>query len=135
MSFVVDASVTMAWCFEDEKNDYTESVLDRLASESAVVPAVWPFEVVNVLLMAERRGRLSPAAQDAFLYTIGELPINVAEFNWPSAAETLLLRGRLTGLTAYDAAYLGLALRFRCPLATQDQKLRTAAEKLGVPVL
>lgn len=55
MPFVVDNSVAMAWCFEDEANPYTESVLDRLQADEAVVPSIWPLEAANVLLLAERR--------------------------------------------------------------------------------
>jgi predicted nucleic acid-binding protein len=135
VAFVVDASVAMAWCFEDEQNPYTESVLDRLSTEAAVAPPIWACELVNVLLVAERKGRISAALADEFLYTLGELPITVTEFNWPSQAETLLLRGRATGLSAYDTDYLALALRLAYPLATQDKKLRAAALELGVAIL
>ena len=65
--FVVDANVTMAWCFEDEVTDDTEAVLDRLRSEQAIVPAIWPLEVANVLLVAERRGRISEAQINRFI--------------------------------------------------------------------
>lgn len=135
MTFVVDASVTMAWCFKDEQNPYTEAILDRLLTQSAVVPQIWPYEVVNVLLMAERKGRISAALADEFLYTLCELPITVGKFSWPEHAETLLLRGRVSSLTAYDTAYLALALRQACPLATQDRNLLSAARDLGIPIL
>ncbi len=135
MACVVDASVAMAWCFEDEQNAYTESVLDSLSTETAVVPSIWAYEVVNVLLIAERKGRISAALADEFLYTLAELPIMVEEFHWPNQAETLLLRGRATDLTAYGTAYLTLALRLACPLATQDKKLLSAARHLGVAIL
>jgi predicted nucleic acid-binding protein len=65
--FVIDSSVAMAWCFEDEASDATDAVLDRLNEECAVVPAIWPLEVANVLLVAERRGRLSEAQASRFL--------------------------------------------------------------------
>jgi predicted nucleic acid-binding protein len=135
VAFVEDASVVLAWCFEDEQNPYTESVLDRLTTETAVVPPIWPYEIVNALLIAERKGRLSPALADEFLYTLGELPITVGELSWPNDAEALVLRGRTTGLTAYDTAYLALALRLGCPLATQDNELLRVARALGVTVL
>jgi predicted nucleic acid-binding protein len=59
VAFVLDASVALAWCFDDEKTPQTEAVLDRLAADSAVVSTLWEFEVANALLVAERRGRLS----------------------------------------------------------------------------
>jgi predicted nucleic acid-binding protein len=135
VAFVMDTSVTMAWCFDDETNAYTESVLDRLESDEAFVPVIWVFEVVNVLLTAERKGRLAPALADEFMMTLGALPITVKPFDWPAGAELLLLRGRATGLTGYDTAYLDLALRSGCPLATQDRRLREVARDLGVELL
>ncbi len=135
MAFVVDASVTMAWCFQDEKSAYTEFVLEHLTSEEGFVPVIWPLEVVNVLLIAERKGRLTSALADEFIVTLGQLPITVKEFDWPGKAETLLLRGRAMGLTAYDTSYLDLALRLGCPLATKDEKLQDAASQVGVAVL
>lgn len=70
MAFVLDASVTMAWCFADEVNPYSETVLDRLRQTDARVPAIWPFEVVNVLLMAERCRRLSEAQSNRFVQVL-----------------------------------------------------------------
>ena len=61
MALVVDCSVTMSWCFRDEATRYTEDVFDRLRGEPAVVPAIWPLEVANTLLVAERRGRITGA--------------------------------------------------------------------------
>ncbi len=135
MPFVADAWVTMAWCFEDEKNSYTDGVLDQLSTDTAVVPGIWPLEVINVLLQAERRGRITATAADQFLLGLGELPITVVEMTWPSFAESLILRARQTGLTAYDAAYLALAFRQGYPIATQDKKLKEAANHLGIGLM
>lgn len=134
MAFVVDASVTMAWCFEDEKTEYTENTLDRLGQDEAFVPMIWPWEVLNILLVAERRHRLSPALADV-LDLLNQLPIVVKQWDWPRQAEALLLRGRMLGLTSYDTGYLELASRLACPLATQDQKMRDAVRKLGIILL
>lgn len=135
MPFVVDASVTLAWCFEDGKNAYTERILDQLSTETAVVPAIWPLEIINVLLQAERMGRITASMADQFLLVLGELPIVIAESPWPADAEPLILRARQTSLTAYDTAYLALALYNGYPLATQDQKLKKAANDLGVDLM
>lgn len=135
MPFVVDASVTMAWCFDDEKNNYTEAILDRLSTDTAVVPAIWPLEVINVLIQAERKGRLTTSEADQFLLTLGELPIVVMDLRWPSDAEPLILRARQSRLTAYDTAYLVLALRQGCAIATQDRELKEAASDLGIALL
>lgn len=135
MAFVVDNSVSMAWCFKDETTLYSEQILQRLQVEEALVPSIWPLEVINVLLTAERRNRITTAQADAFLEVLSELPINVEEIGWPQKTTALLLRGRSTGLTAYDSAYLDLALRAGCPLATQDNKILDAAAHLKVTLL
>ncbi len=75
--FVIDASVAMTWCFEDEASRESDAVLDMLRDEDAVVPAIWPLEVANVLLVAERRGRLSEAKANRFLELLSQLPIDV----------------------------------------------------------
>lgn len=127
--FVLDASVALSWCFEDEGGRYTDSVIDSLRSSEAVVPALWTFEVVNGLATAERRRRISEGEAGEFLRVLLELPIRV-EFE--SDLETLLDVARRAKLSGYDAAYLELALRQRLPLATIDRQLRTAAGAIGV---
>jgi predicted nucleic acid-binding protein len=133
MPFVLDASVAMAWCFEDETNRDTESALDRLREDHAVVPSLWAYEVANVVLMAERRGRLTEFQATRFVELLGRLPINVDLA--PPEISTVLALGRRHGLSAYDAAYLALAERDGLPLATQDERLRAAAHAAGVPLL
>jgi len=133
MPFVLDASVAMAWCFEDETNRDTEAVLDRLTDDPAVVPSLWVYEVANVVLMAERRGRLTEFQGTRFVELLGRLPINVDLA--PPEITTVLAVGRRHGLSAYDAAYLALAERDGIPLATQDERLRAAAIAAGVPLL
>ncbi len=133
MPFVVDASVTLAWCFEDEATPETEGVLDLLAEDSAVVPALWELEVANVLLLAERRGRLTEAQSARIMTLLQQLPIHIDAVSVDMAA--VLATGRRHGLTAYDAAYLVLAEHEGLPLATGDAKLRKAAKAVGVPVI
>ena len=131
--FVLDCSVTMAWCFEDEADADADSVLDRLDRESALVPALWPLEVANVLLVAERRGRLSQSATAQFLHLLAALPIQVE--TRPLAPTELIVAGRAHGLSAYDAANLILAMGAGLPLASRDAALRGAAEIAGLPLL
>jgi predicted nucleic acid-binding protein len=130
MPFVLAASVALAWCFEDEANAATEAVLDRLGEDPAVVPAIWELEVANVLLVGERRGRLTEAQAARFVSLLSTLPINVDPVSPPMT--TLLATGRLHKLSAYDAAYFVLAARDGIPLATQDDGLRSAATAAGV---
>ncbi len=133
--FVLDASLTMAWCFEDERSDFAVAVLEALRHGEAVVPAVWGLEVANVLLVAERRGRLTQADSDAFVGLLCALPIVVAAAGSGVLPSAALALGRLHGLTSYDASYLELALRLAVPLATGDQRLRAAAAAAGVAPL
>jgi predicted nucleic acid-binding protein len=133
--FVVDNSVVMAWCFEDEASTYTEDVLDRLRGTQALVPAVWPLEAANVLLIAERRDRLNEAQAAHFAQLLQELPILVEEADVARFLGPVLAVGRAHRLSAYDAAYLELAARQGLPLATQDSRLRKAAGSAGVAVL
>lgn len=130
MGLVVDASVTMAWCFEDEATGWSEAVLDRVAQEGAAAPAVWPLEVANVLLSSERRGLISRAWSAHFVRILSGLPIAV-EAAAPRP-EDLLAVGRAHDLSSYDASYLLLAQREGIPLATLDAALGTAARAAGV---
>jgi predicted nucleic acid-binding protein len=131
--FVIDTSVAMAWCFEDEASDATEAVLDRLRDDQAVVPAIWPLEVANVLLVAERRGRVSEAQASRFLELLAQLPIEVEDS--PTDIAAIVAIGRRHTLSSYDASYLVLAERLGACLATLDQALTRAARKAGVQLL
>ena len=134
--FVLDASVAVAWCFEDEATKLTESVLDLLsAGAEALVPAIWPVEVANALLIAERRNRIVLAQVTALLQRIAALPIAVLPIDAPRAFDHILPVARQQSLSGYDAAYLDLALRQGLPLATLDEQLRRAAKTTGVVLL
>lgn len=133
--FVVDASVVMSWCFADEADAYADGVLDRLAQDEAVVPSVWPLEIGNVLLVAERRKRLSEADSARFLALLAELPIVVEPEPPQRMLREILGLARELGLSTYDAAYLDLAMRLGLPIATNDAALRKAAKKVRVPLL
>lgn len=135
MAFVVDNSVTMAWCFEDEATPYTESLLDRLQNEQAVVPAIWPLEMANVLLMGERRQRLTEAQTARFMELLTSLPITVDTGALSEDLGPILAIGRQHTLSAYDASYLELAMRQGLPLASQEAQLRGAAAVAGVPLV
>ena len=125
----------MAWCFEDEASAYTEGVLDRLRETQALVPAIWPLEVANVLLIAERRDRLNEAQTAHFAQLLQLLPILVEEADVARILGSVLAVGRAHSLSAYDAAYLELAARQGLALATQDGRLRKAAGNAGVAVI
>lgn len=133
--FVIDNSIVMTWCFIDEVNQFADAVLEKLAEAEAVVPTIWPLEVVNVLLVAERRKRLREIDSVRFLSLLSQLPIHV-EQAWPERSmNELLALGRVNDLSSYDASYLDLAVRHGLPIATLDQKLAEAAKRMGVPIL
>lgn len=131
MPLVLDCSTTMAWCFGDEADRYADSVLDELRTDDGLVPSIWTLEVANVLLVAERSGRLNEADSSRFLDLLGDLPIHVDERDAAVAFTSVLSCGRRFGLTSYDAAYLDLAMRTGAPLATSDRALRKACRAAG----
>jgi predicted nucleic acid-binding protein len=133
MPFVLDASMALSWCFEDETTSETEAVLDQLGKDHAIVPSLWELEITNALLVAERRGRLTEAQTTRYVSLLAALPINV-DTSGP-AMTTLLALGRQHGLSSYDASYLVLAERDGLALATLDDKLRRAANTAGVVLL
>ncbi len=134
--FVLDASVAVAWCFEDETTKFTEGVLQLLADGAeALVPSLWPFEVANALLIAERRKRIVLTKVTALLQRIAGLPISVVTIDPRHAFEQILPLARGQGLSGYDAAYLELALRQGIPLATLDEELRRAVRMIGVELV
>lgn len=134
MSFVLDASVALAWCFEDEGGEYPEAVLRSLEGEEAFVPALWTLEVANGLLTAERRGRIEAHEARRVQNLLLALPIAVDPPARSRDFSAVYRLARARSLTSYDAAYLELALRLALPLATLDQELRPAAELEGVEV-
>lgn len=135
MPFVLDASVALAWSFRDEQNTYAHWMLRRLEDDPAVVPVVWLLEVANGLLVAERRGRFTAADVAQVCGALADLPIEWSDLTLDQALGPVLDLARAHGLSAYDAAYLELAMREGLPLATQDDALRVAAERAGVPLM
>lgn len=134
MSFVLDTSVTMAWLFEDEATRTTEAILDRLKSEEALVPTLWTYEVGNVLLMAERRKRITEAQGRRFTRLLESLPIRITDPQLNSLWSNAVVVAREHGLSVYDGTYLDLAMREGIALATRDKALRKAAKKLGIEI-
>lgn len=134
--FVVDASVSLCWCFENQTSRYTEGVLEMLAGGAAAsVPFLWPIEMSNALVLAQRRGNMTLAKMTALVEEINEWPIHVDVAGLHRAFHQILALARERNLSAYDAAYLELALRERLPLATLDRKLRKAAQAVGIAIV
>jgi predicted nucleic acid-binding protein len=132
---VLDGSLSCAWCFADEASEPAWTILERLQGGRAHVPALWLWETAHVLVQAERRGRISPAAIRTYLGLLEGLPISIDQPSTASAWHDSLALARSHRLTSYDAAYLELALRRGLPLATRDKALQAAALLEGVPLM
>ncbi len=132
MPFVLDASVTACWAFEDEGDVRAEKALELLNEDEAFAPSLWWFEIRNTLIVNERRGRKTVAQSASFLAQLARFPIQIDRS--PHEADVLTL-ARRHRLTVYDAAYLELARRRREPLATLDRKLADAASAESVPLI
>lgn len=133
-AFVLDNSVVMAWAF-GEDHPGAEAVLDLLVDGEAHVPAVWPLEFANVLLVGERRKRLTEADSARVREMVLSLPIAVVPDDPARVLSTVFALARQQGLSVYDATYLDLAMRDGVPLATLDEGLRDAARRCSVPLL
>lgn len=132
MTFVLDASMTMAWVSPDESTEATDRLLESLLERQAYAPGLWPMEVANAFLAATRQGRLEASQWAWIRHCLDVLPIVVEPVSpartWSAALELAHDRG----ISVYDAMYLELALRMRLPLATLDHRLAAEAGALGV---
>lgn len=130
---VIDASLALAWCFPDEMSSYGDAVLMALERTEVIVPAIWPLEVANALLVGERRGRLLETHIARFRELLKALPIREDSRTIGSALSEILPLARAFGLSAYDASYLDVAIRHGAYIATLDGALQKAANAKGVP--
>lgn len=135
MSFVLDNSVALAWCFEDEQTPAVMDLLDRVTETGASAPLLWPLEALNGLIVAERRRRLNAAKRTQLATFLHELPITLDLETADRAWEVSARLAERFKLSVYDAAYLELAQRRQLPLASLDRDLRIAATASGVEVL
>ena len=133
--FVLDSSVTMAWCFEDESSAYTKRVLKLIAEGGAIVPTIWPLEIANVVLVGIRAKRVAPEDGNRFLTMLADLPIRIEVASAGIVFGAMFNLANEQGLSSYDAGYLELAMRENLPLATLDKRLRKAAATLGIGLL
>jgi predicted nucleic acid-binding protein len=135
VSLVLDSSVALSWCFADERTVATQALLERVGASGAVAPRHWPIEVVNGLVMAERRQRIDAPRRRQLADFLRDLPIAYDEETFThvwAATQKLAERFRLT---MHDAIYLELAGRRRLPLASFDRELCRAAGSFGVEVV
>jgi predicted nucleic acid-binding protein len=132
MSVVLDSSIVGCWCFPDEASPIGDATLSAIAADEAIVPAIWWFEVRNLLITGERVGRMNPVGTARFLADLEVLPIRIDR---APVSDAVLACARTHGLTIYDAAYLELARRLDAPLATLDRQLAAAARAAAVSLL
>ena len=134
MPFVLDSSVALAWVLPDEQGEAVDAIAQRLEHDFAVVPAVWPLEVLNALLTAGRRARIGEDKMQQALSHLAELPIEVEQIEMTQMLDAISSIARRHTITSYDAAYVELAKRRGMSLATLDQKLKDVclAERISV---
>ena len=135
MSLVLDGSVTLAWCMEDERTPVLIGLLQQVAERGAMVPAIWRLEVASGLRNAVKRGRIIAAERSAMLAQFGVMNIVTDRETDRYAWTTTQRLAERFDLTPYDASYLELAQRLSLPLATLDKALRSAANEAGVDVV
>jgi len=133
--FVLDTSLALAWCFDDESSSTADAILDLLVSSEAIVPTIWPVEVGNALLAGERRKRITPAETARSLELLRSLNIHLDDAGLGLGVDDLVALARSHKLSVYDAAYLSLAMREGIPLATLDRSLARAAQRVGISLL
>jgi predicted nucleic acid-binding protein len=131
-AFVADASVASAWILPDEDTAFADKMAELMAEEGAVVPDLFWHEIRNVLLTAERRKRIQAEYSITALARLSALPIETASQDDSFA---ILQLARRHGLTAYDAAYLALAIAKDLPLASLDKRVLAAGRAEGISLL
>lgn len=130
---VLDCSVTLSWILEEDlMSEKAESVLLMLEKKQAKVPSIWSLEVANVLCSAERQKKLTALEVAEFKEFLSALPIQVDSETSQKAMGSIYMLAKTENLTVYDAAYLEIAMRENCPLATFDKALKNAAKRQGV---
>ena len=131
---VADASLCGAWILSDEFSERAERLLTQIVKGSLglVVPALWHYEMNNLLRSAQRRKRLSEEDAREALETLNQVPLVIEDLPEGPARKRILHLAIQFDLSSYDAAYLELADRHKIPLLTTDTKLQAAAKQLGL---
>ena len=132
MRFVLDASIAITWAMRDEDHPSADLAFLELQSGSALVPGIFWYEIRNILVWNERRGRISPRDSTRFLRDLEQFSIDV---DFPHNGTQIVELARAFKLSVYDAAYLALAMNEQLPLATLDKDLKAAALAAGIPLL
>jgi predicted nucleic acid-binding protein len=132
-AFVADASVAVSWVHPAQATADTDAMLDAIAEGATLeVPALWPLEVANALLVLVRRRKLTEGERRTALEWLRGLRVRIDHESALLAFSRLSELAAAHQLSVYDAAYLELAHRRRVPLGCKDGPLRKAAKQLGV---
>lgn len=129
-SFILDASVAMSWCFEDEMDEYSQNILNNIEQFNALVPALFFIEVSNVLVLSEKRNRLTAADSTRFVDILDRPCIGISDLIF--SIQEITNMARYTKLTSYDVIYLMLAMHTGLPIATKDNALKNVCLENGV---
>lgn len=129
---VIDASVALAWCFPDEVSGYADSVLLAVENQTIIVPAIWPVEITNGMLVGQRRKRIQQPDVRRFAELLKGLQVTLDTQSVADSLSNILPLAQDYGLSAYDAAYLDVAVRHEITLATLDADLQRAAIAMGI---
>lgn len=130
--FILDCSVCMAWCFEGENSQYSDVVLECLKTQTALVPQLWHLEIINVLLVAERKKRITSSTAEEFLTILQSMNIQTDSTVISLADHKSISLARDHQLSTYDMTYLALAQREQLPIATNDNKLKQVVKSLNL---
>ncbi|MBE9549641.1 MAG: type II toxin-antitoxin system VapC family toxin [Proteobacteria bacterium] len=130
--FILDCSVCMAWCFEGENSQYSDVVLECLKTQTALVPQLWHLEIINVLLVAERKKRITSSTAEEFLTILQSMNIQTDSIVISLADHKSISLARDHQLSTYDMTYLALAQREQLPIATNDNKLKQVVKSLNL---
>lgn len=137
MKFVLDASVALLWLVPQTNPsgiDYADAMLTAMKESQAVVPSLFALEIANVVAKVESKGVVTEADSQRFISLLGQLNIATDQATMMHALGDTLNLARRYKLSAYDAAYLELALRAGLSLSTLDADLVKAATSAGVPI-
>ncbi len=134
-AFVLDCSVAIAWCIEDEATPQTDALLNRIRDFGACVPQLWGYEFTNVMLQACKKGRLNDTQLFTMFELMEELAITIISDTDFAHLKDIYALARAENLTSYDATYLALAMSQKKPLATLDKALRRACGHVGIEAL
>ena len=131
--FILDCSVYMSWCLREETSGVSSRILNSLTKNTIVVPSLWLYEVANTLAVSVRRKKLTTAEAQML---VNDIPLLSISFDAPMVENVsrVFQVANEYKLSAYDAAYVELALRLNIPIASLDKDIIRVSKKTGIPL-